>query len=98
MVKATGSPSGIAETANAIAIKKTSLPGMPRDKATIARNTHPKTYTTLICFEKRSIRVIKGVLVTGAWRMDLAIRPISVQSPVATTIPEARPTITVVPA
>ncbi len=97
-VSATGSPSGMAETASATATKKTSESGVPRQSSIPASTTAAPTTAMLIVRANRSIRSISGGRVPSPRETAAAIAPNSVSPPVATVTPVARPDVTTVPA
>ncbi len=97
-VIATGSPSGMAETARATARKKTSVYGVPcaREMAAIRRHA-PMTRNPMFR-ENFSILTRSGGFEDPVVATASAIVPTSVFWPVATTTPMPRPVMTVVPA
>ena len=97
-VSATGSPSGIAETASATASMNTLPTELPRATETAPSNTTATTTATPIRVVNRSIRTSSGGLAPSDAVSELAIRPICVASAVATTTPCARPRVTSVAA
>ncbi|KAF5056430.1 hypothetical protein DSECCO2_367280 [anaerobic digester metagenome] len=97
-VRATGSPSGIAETASATARKKTSRGGTPWPRTMIASSPVAARTAMLIFREKSSMRRTSGGLPVSDAVTVSAICPISVCWPVATTTPLPRPVMTVLPA
>ena len=98
IVRMAGRPSGIAETASAtdaISISDTSFPvTTPRTNT----SAQIRTMTTVITRLKLASRRISGVSTPSTSRSIPAIRPIRVDSPVATTTPAAVPLVTRVPA
>ena len=97
VVKASGRPSGMTETARAITETKTSCPGAPFRISKVATRTATIPTIRLICFESFSTRRVSGDFVFFALLMLSAILPISVFRPILTTIALARPVMIVVP-
>ncbi|MCY1241547.1 hypothetical protein D9M72_544550 [compost metagenome] len=95
---AIGRPSGIALTASPTAIMNRSLSGMSRATPTSISKTTTVATTKAMSFEKPSSRISNGDFARGAFPISLAILPISLFLPVASTTPRARPRVTRVPA
>ena len=95
---ATGSPSGIALTANATDIMKRSRRPMPRRCPMPIRRTMATPTAMAIMCAKRSIRITRGGCDIDRFPISLAILPISVAGPVAVTTPHPRPRATIEPA
>ncbi len=98
-VSATGSPSGIAETASAT--PNTNIVPTLSPRSITPRSpmmTAPASTTTATTRAKRSIRVTSGGLPPSVADMVSASPPTTVRAPVATTRPRARPRTTVDPA
>jgi hypothetical protein len=77
-VRATGRPSGIADTASATARKKTSSQGMPWLRAIAASTAHAPSTMKLIWCAKRSMRIKSGGLLLSPSATERAILPTSV--------------------
>ena len=78
IVKASGKPSGIAETERAITDKKISVPGSPLANKMIAIIIAIMIIKTLICLENSFILIVNGDASSFLETTLLAILPISV--------------------
>ena len=97
-VKATGRPSGMAETPTATIKKKIFAAGIPSAYPTKPSIIQTTSKTILIILEKDSIRLIRGGFSDSVVRSESAIWPISVSAAVAVTTPVPLPFCTVVAA
>ena len=97
-VTAAGRPSGIAPTASATAAMNISKAVSPRARPIpkVSKARPPIAQSSQ--FEKAVILRVSGVTSWSAPVISPAMRPVSVASPVAMTMPLPSPAITVVPA
>jgi hypothetical protein len=91
MVTAAGSPSGMAATARAIDAVNMSGTCSPRSSPTAKVTAPSARITTSSTVENCAILRVSGVFSSSASEMRREIRPTSVWSPVATTMPVAVP-------
>ena len=90
-VSATGSPSGIAETASATATRSTSCQGVPRKVSITAIRTATAPTVIPITAVKRRIRLSRGGSVCEGVSSWPASEPNTLCAPTAVTAPRARP-------
>ena len=86
-VSAAGSPSGIIATASAIAAVKVSTADWPRSTPTTKATTARARITYSTTWLNWAMRRVSGVVRSWAEAMSWEMRPTSVLSPVATTMP-----------
>ena len=85
-------PSGTLATIIPIRKMTASSQPYPRMRDRVQNVTPRKTATVVIMWMKCSISMAIGVFPTSRLDASVAIRPITVRSPVLITIPEAEPT------